>query len=78
LLRKLALGKTVRIDYDPVVGSTGDRSAYLFLADGTLLNAEMLKAGRARLDLTRSFVREKEFKRLEEEAQSAAVGIWIR
>ena len=39
---------------------------------------EMLKAGRARLDLTRQFVREKEFKRLEEEAQSASVGIWIR
>jgi endonuclease YncB( thermonuclease family) len=38
----------------------------------------MLKAGRARLDLTRQFVREKEFKRLEEEAQSASVGIWIR
>jgi endonuclease YncB( thermonuclease family) len=77
LLRKLALGKTVRIEYDPLVGSTKDRGAYLFLDDGTLLNAEMLKAGRARLDLTRQFVREKEFKRLEEEAQSNSIGIWI-
>ena len=50
----------------------------MFLEDGTLLNAEMLKAGRARLDLTRPFVRETEFKRLEGEAQSASVGIWIR
>jgi endonuclease YncB( thermonuclease family) len=50
----------------------------LFLEDGTLLNAEMLKAGRARVDVTRQFVREQEFKRLEEEARSAAVGIWIR
>jgi endonuclease YncB( thermonuclease family) len=78
LLRKLALGKTVRIEYDPLAGTSSDRGAYLFLEDGTLLNAEMLKAGRARLDLTRQFVREKEFKRLEEEAQSASVGIWIR
>jgi endonuclease YncB( thermonuclease family) len=77
-LRKLALGKTVRIEYDPLVGSNNDRGAYLFLADGTLLNAEMLKAGRARLDLTREFVREMEFKRLEQEAQAASVGIWIR
>ena len=78
LLRKLALGRTVRIEYDPLVGWTGDRGAYLFLEDGTLLNAEMLKAGRARVDATRQFVREQDFKRLEAEAQSAAVGIWIR
>ena len=78
LLRKLALGKTVHIEYDPLVGSGTDRVAYLFLEDGTLLNAAMLKAGRARLDVSRQFVREKEFKRIEEEAQSASVGIWIR
>lgn len=77
-LRKLALGRTVRIEYDPLVESSGDRVAYLFLDDGTLVNAEMLKAGRARLDLTRQFVREQEFKRLEAEAQSASVGIWVR
>jgi endonuclease YncB( thermonuclease family) len=76
-LRKLALGKTVRIERDPLVGASGDR-AYVFLEDGTPLNAEMLKAGRARLDLTRQFVREEEFKRLEEDARSASVGIWIR
>jgi len=78
LLRKLALGQTVRIEYDPVVGSNSDRGAYLFLADGTLVNAEMLKAGRARLDLTQEFARKTEFKRLEQEAEAASVGIWIR
>ena len=77
-LRTLALGKTVRIEYDSLAGSQNDRGAYLFLEDGTLLNAEMLKAGRARLDLTRLFVRENDFKRLEEEARSSSVGIWIR
>ena len=77
-LRKLALGKTVRVEYDPLVGSSSDRGAYVFLEDGTLLNAEMLKAGRARLDLTRQFVRGQEFWSLQQEAQSASVGIWIR
>jgi micrococcal nuclease len=76
-LRKLALGTTVRIEYDPLVGE-GDRAAYVFLSDGTLLNAEMLKAGRARIDTTRQFVREEEFKRLEADAKSAAVGIWVK
>jgi micrococcal nuclease len=78
LLRKLALGQTVHIEYDSLVGSNGDRAAYVFLDDGTLLNAEMLKTGRARVDATRQFVRETEFKRLEAEAQSAAIGIWVR
>jgi hypothetical protein len=77
-LRKLALGKTVRIEHDPLVGSASDRGVYVFLDDGTLLNAEMLRAGRARIDLTREFVREKEFKRLEEEAKSNSIGIWIK
>ena len=77
-LRKLALGRTVRIEYDPLVGPSRDRGAYLFLADGTLLNAEMLKAGRARLDLTRQFVREGDFKRLQDEAIRLRVGIWIQ
>jgi endonuclease YncB( thermonuclease family) len=78
LLQKLALGKSVRVEYDPLAGTSRDRGAYLFLEDGTLLNAEMLKAGRARVDLTRPFVHQEEFKRLEQEAQSASVGIWIR
>jgi len=77
-LRKAALGKTVRIEYEPLAGSNGDRGAYLFLEDGTLLNAEMLKAGWARVDLTRPFTRQLEFKALQEQAQTAAVGIWIR
>jgi endonuclease YncB( thermonuclease family) len=77
-LKKLALGKTVRVEYDPDAGSSGTRGAYLFLEDGRLINAEMLRAGHARIDVTRQFAREQEFKRLEEEAKSAAVGIWIR
>jgi len=78
LLRKLALGKTVRIEYDPSAGSSGPRTAYLYLEDGTMLNTEMLKAGQARIDLSRGFAREKEFRAIEEQARSAGVGIWIK
>ena len=78
LLRKLALGKTVRVEYDSLAGTNSERAAYVFLDDGALVNAEMLKAGQARVDSTRQFVRETEFKRLEAEAQSAAIGIWVR
>ena len=77
-LRKAALGKNVRIEYDPLVGSKSDRGAYLFLEDGTMLNAEMLKAGAARVDDTREFAHKQEFKGLQEQAQSNSVGIWIR
>jgi endonuclease YncB( thermonuclease family) len=77
-LRTLALGKTVRIEYDPLARSTKERAAYVFLADGTLLNAAMLKAGRARLDASRKFDREAEFRLLEAEAIDRGVGIWIR
>ena len=78
LLRKIALGKTIHIEYDSLVGTNSDRAAYVFIDDGTLINAAMLTAGRARVDPTRQFVRESEFKRLEAEAQSAAIGVWVR
>lgn len=68
----------MRIEYDSGDESGQDGRAYVFLEDGTLLNAEILKAGHARVDQTRPFRREEEFKRLEAEARSNAVGIWIR
>ena len=77
-LRKLALGQTVRIEYDPFQSAKGDRAAYLFLEDGTLLNAAMLKAGQARVDVSRPFARAQEFQQAEQEARAAQLGIWIR
>jgi endonuclease YncB( thermonuclease family) len=76
-LQKLILGRTVRVEYDPLVGDSGDRRAYVFLDDGLFVNAEMLRTGHARVDLTREFAYEPEFKRLEEEARNARIGIWI-
>jgi endonuclease YncB( thermonuclease family) len=37
----------------------------------------MLRTGHARVDLTREFAHEAEFKRLEEDARHARIGIWI-
>jgi micrococcal nuclease len=76
-LRQLVLGKNVRVQYDPIVGDNAGHRAYLFLDDGTLVNAEMLRAGRARVDLSREFAHEVEFKQLEAEAKHRGLGIWI-
>jgi endonuclease YncB( thermonuclease family) len=76
-LRQLVLGKNVRVQYDPIVGDNDAHRAYLFLDDGTLVNAEMLRAGRARVDLSREFAHQVEFKQLEEEAKGKGLGIWI-
>jgi endonuclease YncB( thermonuclease family) len=76
LLQQLVLGKTVRLQYDPY-GDENDRArAYVFLADGTLVNAEMLRKGLARVDSSRPFAHQQEFERLEKEAQASGLGIW--
>ena len=75
-LQQLALGKTVQIQYDSLAG--GKQRAYLFLEDGTLINAELLRTGHARVDLSRSFAHEAEFKRLEDQARDAQLGIWLQ
>jgi micrococcal nuclease len=74
-LRKLVLGKTVRMELDRLA-EEGQPSAYVFLQDGTLVNAEMLRKGRARIDSSNRFERQEEFRRLEAEARSVGVGIW--
>jgi endonuclease YncB( thermonuclease family) len=78
-LQQLVLGKVVRLEYDPL---TRDESrnprAYVFLADGTFVNAEMLRQGKARVDSSRPFAHEQEFMRLEKEAQNSGIGIWIQ
>jgi endonuclease YncB( thermonuclease family) len=75
-LQQLVLGKTVRVQYDPY-GDQNDRErAYVFLADGTLVNAEMLRKGLARLDASRPFAHQEEFERLEKEAQASGLGVW--
>jgi endonuclease YncB( thermonuclease family) len=76
LLQQLVLGKTVRLQYDTLAGDKDGSRAYVFLPDDTLVNAEMLRRGRARIDSSRPFAHEQEFKRLEQEAQASGLGIW--
>ena len=77
-LQQLVLGKVVRIEYDPLVAAKGGPRAYVFLQDGMLVNAEMLRAGKARVDLSRPFAHQVEFTRLEDEARTAGLGIWTQ
>jgi endonuclease YncB( thermonuclease family) len=75
-LQQLVLGKTVQMQYDALTG--GKERAYLFLEDGMLVNAELLRTGHARVDLSRPFAHEAEFKRLEDQARRAELGIWMQ
>src|SRR5262245_30716560 len=51
-LTTMLLGRKVTVQRDPLIGEKG-RLAYVFLEDGTLVNAEMLRQGAARIDLSR-------------------------
>jgi micrococcal nuclease len=64
------------------VGNLRDRYdrllAYIFLVDGTLFNAELIKHGYARVIAPVPFRYYAEFKRYEHEAQQAGVRRWHR
>jgi micrococcal nuclease len=75
-LKEAALGKTIRLQYDSLVENKATRFAYVFLPDGTLLNAEMVKRGKAKVDRSRPFAHEEEFVQLEDAARSAGLGVW--
>jgi endonuclease YncB( thermonuclease family) len=74
-LTTLLLGRTVKLQRDPLVGDKGGL-AYVFMDDGTLVNAEMLRHGMARTDLSREFAHQEEFKRLEAAAHESGTGVW--
>jgi len=76
-LRELVLGKKVRLEFDREADEK-DRRVYVFLEDGTLVNAEMLRMGRARVDTSQAFERLAEFKAIEERAKEERRGIWAR
>lgn len=64
------------VDDAPLTASSGKRSVYLFLPDGTLLNAELLKLGLAKVDNAHPFARQAEFQRLEGQARAQRSGLW--
>jgi endonuclease YncB( thermonuclease family) len=75
-LRKLVLGKDVTIEYDDAGGRADVPRVYVFLDDGSLVNAELLREGRVRLDESVPIARLDEFKRIEREARNARLGVW--
>lgn len=77
-LRDLVLGKTIRLEYDEMSDEKDERRVYVFLEDGTLVNAEMLRQGRARVDTSAQFERKTEFLAVEERARENGRGIWAR
>ena len=76
-IRKVIEGKEVKLKYDrQKVDRDGQILAYVYLLDGTLLNAELVKQGYARIDKRLPFRYIEEFKRYEKEAKENKRGIW--
>jgi micrococcal nuclease len=75
-LKRLVLGKRVRLEYDEAAKGRGAPRAYVFLDDGTMVNAEMLRTGLARVDTSRPFSSLDRFKELEAEARADLRGLW--
>ncbi|HXH25365.1 MAG TPA: thermonuclease family protein [Vicinamibacterales bacterium] len=76
-LTALAAGRWVRLELDGEPRDSYRRAlAYVIRTDGLLLNAEMLRAGLARISARRPLRRLGELQRAEEEAQRFRRGMW--
>lgn len=71
-------GKKVHLEFEPSsqYDDYGRLLAYVFLTDGTLFNAELIKQGYARVIAPSPFHRYKEFRLHEKEARLVGVGLW--
>jgi micrococcal nuclease len=82
--RRMVEGKRVRLEYDQANAARGHKDntqqkrtlAYVFLEDGTLLNAEIIKQGYGNALTRYPFSRMEEFRRLEREAREQQRGLW--
>jgi len=76
--RRLCEGRRMRLEFEP--GNTQDRYgrtvAYVFLDDGTLVNAEIIRQGYGYAYSRFPFARMEEFRALEAEARTARRGLW--
>ena len=76
-IRKLVEGKSVKLHYDQMSSdANGYLPAYVYLADGTFVNAEIIKRGYARVDTASPFKYSSEFIGHQLSAQKAKRGIW--
>ena len=80
--KRLAEGKRIRLEYDQANNHVGHKDqygrtlAYIFLEDGTLLNAEIIRQGYGHAFTRYPFSRMEEFRRLEREAREQGRGLW--
>ena len=76
-LRKLVEGQTVKLQFDQKKSrSRGGKPAYVYLTDGTFVNAEVIREGYARVDRTSPFEFSSEFMQHQLTAQKEKRGIW--
>ena len=70
-------GKEVTLDDDPLQpDKNGMRYAYVYLSDGTFVNAEVIRNGYARVDMRFPFAYSSEFINYQREAQADKRGLW--
>ena len=80
--RRIVERKRVRLEFDQANAARGHKDrygrtlAYVFLEDGTLLNAEIIKQGYGHAYTQFPFSRMEEFRRLEREAREEERGLW--
>lgn len=80
--RKLAEGKRIRLAFDKATAVIGHKDrygrtlAYVYLEDGTLLNAEIIKQGYGFVLTRYPFALMEEFRQLETEAREQQRGLW--
>lgn len=75
--RKMVEGKKVRLEYDQQRKDKYGRTlAYVYLEDGTFLNAEIIKQGYGFAYTRFPFKYMEEFRILEREAREEGVGLW--
>ena len=77
--KRMVEGKMVRLEPDRAVGARdryGRLLAYVYLEDGTFLNAEIVKRGYGHAYTRFPFKYLEEFRRYEREARGARRGLW--
>lgn len=77
--RQIADGQAVELKFE---GSRRDRynrtRAYVYLPDGTMLNAELIRQGYAYVDKQSAFSKMEEFRALQRDAMTHSRGLWRR
>ena len=75
--RKMVEGKAVRLKYDQQRKGKYQRTlAYVYLTDGTFLNAEIIKQGYGHAYTTIPFKYLEQFRKYEKEARNNKLGLW--